>query len=74
MKTSLAARKRATQHADREEHRKRSKDHEKHSKHAKRHKRRRKHHKAAHHAKPHGTVNVALPVAPTAPPARSTDG
>jgi hypothetical protein len=71
MKTSLAARKRATQHADREEHRKRSKDHEKHSKHAKRHKRRRKHHKAAHHAKPHGTVNVALPVAPTAPPAPS---
>jgi hypothetical protein len=68
MKTSLAG-----QHA-REERRRRAKD-DAHAKREKHHKhKRRKHRKAKHHrslAKPHGTVGVALPVAPAAPPAPS---
>jgi hypothetical protein len=67
MKTRLATGKQT-----REERRKRAEEHE--HKHAK-HKRRRKHRKAAHHpalAKPHGTVGVALPVAPPSPPAPSS--
>jgi hypothetical protein len=80
MKTSLSSTKRAgrgtSSHAARDEHRKRAKEqekhHKKHSKHSKHHKRRRKHHKVAHHhAKPHGTIGVVLPVAPASPPAPS---
>jgi hypothetical protein len=84
MRTSFATtRKRllgegTSSHAGRDEQRKRAKEqqkhHEKHSKHAKHHKRRRKHHKPAHHrvpAKTHGTVGVALPIAPASPPAPS---
>jgi hypothetical protein len=64
MKVSLAS-KRAG-----EKRRKRAKEHEQHKA---KHKRRHKKHKAAHHppAKTHGTVGVALPVAPAAPPAPS---
>ena len=69
MKTSLAG-----QQA-REERRRRAKDdaHAKREKHEKHHKhKRRKHRKHKHHhAKPHGTVGVALPVAPVSPPAPS---
>ncbi len=68
MKASLASRR------AREEQRTRAKakEHERHK--AAKHKRRRKHHKAAHHrtaVKPHGTLGVALPVAPSSPPAPS---
>ena len=69
MKTRLAGKRRAKQdsHPGRDERRKRAKEHEKHAK----HKRRRKHRKPKHHSKPHGTLGLALPVAPVAPPAPS---
>jgi uncharacterized protein (DUF1800 family) len=67
MKTDFSAKKHAGH--GRDEQRKRAKEHEKHHG---RHKRRRKHHKVKHPlAKPHGTVGVALPVAPVSPPAPS---
>src|ERR1700728_1619773 len=68
MKAAFAAKHRAGHGRDEG---KRAKEHEKHHG---RHKGRRKHRKAKHHhtlAKPHGTVGVALPVAPVSPPAPS---
>jgi hypothetical protein len=66
MKASLAS-KRA---GDKRRKRARAKEHEQHK--STKHKRRRKHRKAHPRvAKPHGTVGVALPVAPAAPPAPS---
>lgn len=64
---------RTSSHVGRDEQRKQAKEQEKHhKKHAKHHKRRHKHRKPAHHrvlAKTPGTV--ALPIAPSAPPAPS---
>jgi Protein of unknown function (DUF1800) len=78
MTTSLGVKKAVGQsnhsHAGREEQRKRAREHEKHhGKHGKHHKRRHKRHKHRHPtpAQPHGTVGVALPVAPVAPPVPS---
>ena len=68
MKTAFATKQRAGHGRDEG---KRAKEHEKHHG---RHKSRRKHRKAKHHhtlAKPHGTVGVALPVAPVSPPSPS---
>jgi Protein of unknown function (DUF1800) len=64
-------------HAGRDEQRKQAKKHEKlhakHSKHGKHHKRRHKRHKPTHHrVASHGTIGLALPVAPASPPAPSS--
>jgi uncharacterized protein (DUF1800 family) len=68
----------ARSHVGRGEQRKRAKEHKKrHEKHSKHHKHKRRHrkrhHKLAHHpvAPPHGTIGVALPVAPASPPTPS---
>src|SRR6185437_13588651 len=59
----------------REEQRERAKEHERHcAKHAKHHKKKNKkhkHRKPVHRSAPHGTIGIALPVAPVAPPAPS---
>jgi Protein of unknown function (DUF1800) len=64
--------------AGHEEQRKRAKEHEKHhAKNAKQHKKQKhkkqkhKHRKPVHRSAPHGTIGIALPVAPAAPPAPS---
>ncbi len=72
MTTIFTTKKRAGQtagsHAGREEQRKRAKQHAKRHKHKKK---KHKHRKPAHRSAPHGTIGIALPVAPVAPPAPS---
>ena len=82
MRTSLTTKKHAGgthPHAGRDEQQRRAKEHEKHhekhSSHSKRHKRRRKRHKPPVHRRvvaPHGTIGVALALAPVSPPAPSS--